>query len=457
MSRSTVMLFLLLVVLGVVTLWLLPSKQEREASYAAGEVNIELDSASVTRIDIRRSGNLLTLQNVAGVWMITSPNQYPADPTIVKQLIGGFSKFKVGSLISSNPDKQNVFQVDTSGSTVTVTERSGKSLTMIVGKMGPSFSEVYFRMPDSKDVYLGEGIDSWSLAKGVKEWRDKAILSIPSESIKELVYTEGTKIYSFIRDSSGWKSGGNIVNAPSINAPLSVMSNLRSDDFIDSAMQFPSNPTKVLIKGAEDITLTIHPLAADSSTYVVQSSKSKQLYSVSKWTVADLLKPIDEFTPPTSTVKQSSIAEKKKVAELPKKKTTAKKIESKPSTPPVTATKKPVEQTSKGKTSQTVTPPATSSQTSPQQTPPAQKVQPPPVTRTETPKKQVTPPTESKTVEATTGDEDAELTVHTVKKGETMTTISKKYNVSVEQIIKWNLLKSISVKPGQELYIFIKK
>jgi LysM repeat protein len=54
-------------------------------------------------------------------------------------------------------------------------------------------------------------------------------------------------------------------------------------------------------------------------------------------------------------------------------------------------------------------------------------------------------------------DEDGDLTVHTVKRGETMQTIAKKYNVTVEQILKWNLLKSINVKPGQELYVYIKK
>ena len=54
-------------------------------------------------------------------------------------------------------------------------------------------------------------------------------------------------------------------------------------------------------------------------------------------------------------------------------------------------------------------------------------------------------------------DDDGDLTVHTVVKGETMPIIAKKYNVTVEQILKWNLLKSIAVRPGPELYIYVKK
>jgi len=38
-----------------------------------------------------------------------------------------------------------------------------------------------------------------------------------------------------------------------------------------------------------------------------------------------------------------------------------------------------------------------------------------------------------------------------------MQLIAKKYSVTVEQILKWNILKSITVKPGQELYIYVKK
>jgi len=54
-------------------------------------------------------------------------------------------------------------------------------------------------------------------------------------------------------------------------------------------------------------------------------------------------------------------------------------------------------------------------------------------------------------------DDEGDLTVYTVKSGDTMPLIARKFNCSVEQILKWNLLKSINVKPGQELYIYEKK
>jgi LysM repeat protein len=43
---------------------------------------------------------------------------------------------------------------------------------------------------------------------------------------------------------------------------------------------------------------------------------------------------------------------------------------------------------------------------------------------------------------------------HTVKKGESLGSIAKKYHVSVSSIKKWNRLKSDTVRPGQRLAIY---
>ena len=43
--------------------------------------------------------------------------------------------------------------------------------------------------------------------------------------------------------------------------------------------------------------------------------------------------------------------------------------------------------------------------------------------------------------------------VHTVKKGESLGSIAKKYNVSVSDIKKWNKMKSNTIVPGKKLVI----
>jgi membrane-bound lytic murein transglycosylase D len=55
--------------------------------------------------------------------------------------------------------------------------------------------------------------------------------------------------------------------------------------------------------------------------------------------------------------------------------------------------------------------------------------------------------------EQLTGAEKIKLSLHTVKKGELLARIAKKYNVTAKQLVKENGLKSWRLRPGQELII----
>ena len=452
MNRSSFVLVSLLVGLGIITYFLLPSKNEHETSYEPQDLSLRLDSASIVKIAIQQKGKSVTIENIGGKWLITWPIRYAADATAIKQLLSGLSKFKVGSLISSNPEKQNIFQVDTTGTKLTVTDRSGKTVGLVIGKMGPSYSEVYFRLPESKDVYLGEGIDTWAINKDVKEWRDKTIVSTPSETMRGLTYTVANKQYQFERDSSGWKSREKPVDASSMTPALNQLANLHADDFVDSLMKIETQPIVVEVHGAEDLTLNLFPSKPDSSKYYVQLSSSPQLFVIGKWTAQQLFKPVETSVsaarparklppaPPPEEVVERNVPPETKVTQQPPVINNAPPVVKRQ--PPVVK-KEPPAETPKRDTTGYV-----------RQTPTRTRPSNPPPERTET--APVSPPKTQPAGKASTEDE-GELTVYTVKRGETMTMIAKQFNVSVEQILKWNLLKSISVKPGQELYIYLKK
>jgi LysM repeat protein len=52
--------------------------------------------------------------------------------------------------------------------------------------------------------------------------------------------------------------------------------------------------------------------------------------------------------------------------------------------------------------------------------------------------------------------DEGDLTVHTVKKGETLASIARKYSTTIESIKRWNSLTAEALTPGQELYVFVK-
>ncbi len=487
MNRSTILLLALLLVLGAITLLVLPSEEEQMVSEVAAPVSFTVDSASVVKLSIERSGKALNIDNVGGKWTITSHGNLPADPARVTELIGGLSRFRSGSLVSSNPAKQGLFQVDSSGSHLTLTERSGVRRSIIIGKMGPSFAEVYFRMPGGNDVYLGSGVSTWSLERDVREWRDKQIYASPAEAITGLTLSSGGKTRSYTRDSLGWKSGPDRVATETINPILTALSNLRAEDFIDSSLQFTGTPSRIEINGAIGGELNFFRLGSDTNRYAVQAAGSAQQYIVGRQTALQLFRAVGEpkgaGVAATRRSEQPARAASRAGAEPPPLKESrqpaaseSKPVESKPAAaqpPPETRAKEttvnPFRQKDPGEQRPSrgaVVPPAAGRE---QQTPPRTETgttrppstlppQAPGRTPAQTPARTpVTTPGDATPPPQGGADDEGELKVHVVKRTETMTSIAKAYGVSVEQILKWNLLKSISVRPGQELYIFVRK
>jgi hypothetical protein len=296
MNRSTIRLIILFIVLATVAYFLVfaPGNKERETSYKLSDFSVKVDSASVVKIIIRRPGKSITIENVSGRWMITSPINAIADPAIVKQILSGLMKFEIRSLVSSNPEKQNLFQVDSTGTNLEVIERSGKALNIIAGKMGPTFSEIYFRLPESNDVYLGEGIESWLINKELKEWRDKTIMVMPIDTIQTVTYQIGNKEYSFTRDSGGWQSSDKTVDANAINQMITSLSTMRAEDFVDTLTNFNTQPVVIQFYSKENITVKMYPVLPDTTKYYITSSLAPQIFMVSKWTAQPLLKPIQK-------------------------------------------------------------------------------------------------------------------------------------------------------------------
>jgi LysM repeat protein len=277
--------------------------------------------------------------------------------------------------------------------------------------------------------------------------------------VQRLSYSVSNREYDYVRDSTTWKLGEATVESGVMNPPLSTLSSLRADDFVDTLMRFQTQPLRLSVKGATNVALELYPATPDSSRYYVQSSASPQIYVINKYTAQQLLKPIDHSKPS----QRSPFAKK----EEPKRVAPPLKTAQKQETPPPQPQKKTTEQAASKVTQSPAkaagTQPLIQEKTQTKQTPP------PAVTEAKkAPPKETKPPVSQTTVAPTitekgkqpatdAADDEGDLTVYTVKSGDTMPLIARKFGCSVEQILKWNLLKSINVKPGQELYIYEKK
>lgn len=303
-KRSTVLLLGIFIVLIGVTYFLLRSPGERETSYPLTDFTLAVDSSQVQSIKFTRGSLIFSLQSIGGQWYVVKnepiERRYPADETSVNQLLGNVQRLQILSLISSNPEKQNLFQVDSSGTFVSLTERTGKTTEFVVGKMGPSFSETYIRPTASNNVYLAEGITSWDVNKEVRDWRDKTVLKVEQDSIRMISYRYRKEQFSLVRDSV-WRfqptAREDVLNS-TVTGLLSSISTLRAEDFVDSTFLVPTPHVKLELAAPQSLTLSFSPMPPDSSKYWVMNSSTQQIFVVNKWSVQSILKQRKDFLPP---------------------------------------------------------------------------------------------------------------------------------------------------------------
>jgi hypothetical protein len=227
-----------------------PSKQVKP--FFAG-----LKSQDIAEIRITGKTDTLRLFRKDQVWMISKADQtsassetpvagigqeeqpaakqpateYAADTAAVSSVTEKVSSMKKSILVSNNPEKQEIFEVDSvNGVLVEITDVKGKSYgTLRVGKGGPDYNSNYVRSIGSDDVWLVSGGVKGALYTDIKRWRDKSMVSFDTTSLKELIISS--------KDTATGK--------------VSTIKCLRTKDSLNQDVWNMTEPEKALLKKTE--------------------------------------------------------------------------------------------------------------------------------------------------------------------------------------------------------------
>jgi hypothetical protein len=114
--------------------------------------------------------------------------EYPADSASVASVMEKLAVMKMDELISKNPEKQEVFEVDSvKGTLVEVWDSKNKSIGKFrIGKSGPDWSSHFVRMIGSDDVYSVSGSIKYAFFTDNNRWRDKAVLKFDALLLKKI-------------------------------------------------------------------------------------------------------------------------------------------------------------------------------------------------------------------------------------------------------------------------------
>ena len=287
MTRNTVLLLGLLVVLLVIAVLVMQKPGERSVSGETGVALAPIDSVAVDKIEIKTLAGSVVLQKNGVEWSLQDPIAYRADQAMVAMFLHDSKSLEVKNVISNKPEKHSVFQVDSMGIRVKFFENGMEKTSFVVGKPTSSYSEMYARRSGSNDVIIVSGASTSVFSRPVKEWRDKAIFSTPRDNIKEVRYQYGDTTFVLAFKDSAWTIGKDSTQESVVNNLISSLSNVQADDFVDTLAQRPPKITAQIAYAGAQLNFFF---VKQGEKYLVQSSASRQWFEMLSWRANEILK-----------------------------------------------------------------------------------------------------------------------------------------------------------------------
>lgn len=398
-----------LILAGMAGLYFLQGSEEfDEATYTMPAAQLSIDPARIVRVDITRPGGFVRLERLRGEWKVTEPVFAAVDQENLRLLREGMGRFHLIGLVSTNPRKQKVLQVDERGTSVVFVSDDGRSLSLIVGKSAPTAGNAFVRPPLSDTVYLARGLTPAIVNRELLDWRMRTVFRSAPESIRGLSITSGSTRHVLQKADQGWMEKARVIPAELMNSTLATLSDLRAEGFVDTALIIKNRPRyEVQIAAAQPATFELYALAPADTNYLLKTSVSSVIAVVPPALARHLDRIVALLAPPPP--------------------------------PPVARVIVPPPSPAPRSTTVLTTPGPARQPQGP--TPPG--------------RGRTTGRRSVETVTRSTEDE-GNLTVHTVKRGESIISIARKYEVTVEQLKKWNGLRADNVVPGMEMYVFVK-
>lgn len=199
----------------------------------------DFDKEQVTKIEIIATDGTATLVKQDSNWVVASMDNYPADSEGVAELLTKVGEFKNTQRVSTNPEKQAEFQVDSTGVEAKLMDADDKLLAhLFVGKTTPGFLSSYVRPADANDVYVAQGYLQSVFNKGTRTWKDRTIFDFNKGNVTELNISSPEETVELRLDANGiWqmlKPEASTVNTTEVDTLLTTFSELDTDDFAEA-------------------------------------------------------------------------------------------------------------------------------------------------------------------------------------------------------------------------------
>jgi hypothetical protein len=194
------LLIVLVILVGIVLILRFGGgRRKGEESLIAG---FEPGLAHKIVIDGRERQTMLEKQG--DIWIVTSEDSFPAEAGAADKILEAIQGFSRRDIVSTNPEKRAIYQVDSTGTEVRVEDATGVALaSFVIGKVGPDYQSTFVRNANSDEVVLAAGYLAGTFERGKRTWQDLAIFALQPSSIAEMRLSRPAETFDLARNSEG--------------------------------------------------------------------------------------------------------------------------------------------------------------------------------------------------------------------------------------------------------------
>lgn len=313
MKKPIYFLFGILLIF-IIVYFLLVQKEKK--TYSPGKVEnfLQLDSASVDRIEFKKFDTKLVFQKSNQQWHIVEPDSYRADNDAIGQLLSTASHLEVGEIISSNKEKQFLFQVDTvTGTGLVFFAGENQLASVVMGKMSSDYLHAYLRKTDSDDVYLARGHFTRIANRKINQWRDRGIFTFRPTQISEIELGQGQDKFKLTKEDTLWQLSqypykkSSVADGKVVENYIKTLANINADDFAEKSeigyidFQILEFSLKLTFLDGHEEELFVTRKHRDDNRYFAKTDQEKNVFVLFEYTFNRLAKKFEEFQPGEET------------------------------------------------------------------------------------------------------------------------------------------------------------
>jgi len=294
-----------------------PFKQPGESTAKGMPLFPGLKSKEPARIVVD-GRNDLTVWKEGEEWVIGGDVEgtvFPADTAGVNKALNAARTATTKEMVSSNPEKQSIFQVDSTGAMIKIMAADSSVLAdFVIGKSGSDYATNYVRPQGSDAVYVvGDRIKN-QFDRPSRGMRDMFIFRVPKEEITRIEITRADSVMSLqAKDDGSWemltpKQG--MLKKDFASRLVNTLSNFRADEVTvgeheNKGFEHPFLTVNVVLKNGTDHTVTVGDTAAVEGRRYVRLEGRKWLYEIGSYRVETLTKPAAEILEPPPAMPDS--------------------------------------------------------------------------------------------------------------------------------------------------------